>query len=508
MALAVAMAQEQAFSAATTTLPKNEDELKTTITGWILSHGQAGGVALLVVLVAVVLLSQAQNIEAAKRLLGLERKPAEAPPKPVKAKGTSVEVSGTENITLTEVRAERDVVVNQTIHHHTQATPDPKVPLGGLTNLPAARPGFLARASELQTLATDLAPAGAQVVIHGLPGVGKTSLALHYAHTHGGAYPGGVWWLDARKEFDALALDAVTELETRIGLSREEGLNLEARLRRCFQSWPGQPEQPVLLVVDNLPPAPDGLKLMERLTTGLPGRFRRLLTQRGLPPSGTPAVKLPVLAPDEALELLKARSGASGTERIAREEEQARELLEEVGRLPLALVLLGGRLDRLLSLKVSDLRQELAHSALQAKAFTQQNADFQGEQGLVATLLTSWATLSPETMELARLLSLTLPAPIPWQLIEPCAPAGPPTTPQPHTRHWDDALSELVGANLLDALTGDSPRYALHPLVRHFFSLQRQGWEPEPHWRQVLLTAAQALALAGRGEGLPGSGDC
>jgi hypothetical protein len=58
------------------------------------------------------------------------------------------------------------------------------------------------------------------------------------------------------------------------------------------------------------------------------------------------------------------------------------------------------------SLSVAGLRQDLAGSALQAKAFATDNADFQGEQGVVATLLTSWATLGSEAMELARLLSL------------------------------------------------------------------------------------------------------
>ncbi|MFN9646362.1 MAG: hypothetical protein ACK6BG_14860 [Cyanobacteriota bacterium] len=62
-----------------------------------------------------------------------------------------------------------------------------------------------------------------------------------------------------------------------------------------------------------------------------------------------------------------------------------------------------------------------------------------------------------------------------------------------------------MGANLLDGLEGDPPLYALHPLVRQFFSLQCRGWEPEPMRRKELSAAAQGLAKGCEGEDLPRS---
>ncbi|MFN9955143.1 MAG: NB-ARC domain-containing protein, partial [bacterium] len=122
-----------------------------------------------------------------------------------------------------------------------------------------------------------------------------------------------------------------------------------------------------------------------------------------------------MLTPDEALELLRLQAGESGRERIAQEPESARQLVAEVEGLPLALVLLAAHLERVPVLRVSELRDELARMELGARAFQEAHADLLAEKGLVASLLTSWRTLSPEAMELARLLSLTLSAPIPWE---------------------------------------------------------------------------------------------
>ncbi|MFN9629578.1 MAG: NB-ARC domain-containing protein, partial [Cyanobacteriota bacterium] len=493
--LAFVWAKSKVFAATTPaspSLPTSQVELKELVSRWLLRHGQGGAMALGLAVLFWVLLTQLQNIEAGFRMVGqlLSKGRKTVAPDPSVA-----DPSRPIHITIQSPPPPPD----------SRSTPSVA---GALTNLPPARSGFVARAAELQQLATDLAPEAAQVVIHGLPGVGKTTLARHYAHGANATYPGGVWWLDASQGFEPMVLDAVTELEARIpGLGKVEGLTLEPRLRRCFQAWPGEKSEAVLLVVDNLPAPPEGLEMMRRLTTGLPPRFRRLLTQRPKPPSNAEGLKLPVVASEDALEVFKTRSGVSGRLRIEREQEEARELVEDVGRLPLALVLLGGRLDRVPSLTLGVLRKDLARSTLEAKAFAKDNADFQGEQGLVAILLTSWAVLGSEAMELARLLSLTLPAPIPWELIECCVPSGPPSSPQTIDRHWEDALAELVGANLLDALDGDRPLYALHPLVRQFFSLQRRRWEPEPHWRRDLLTGARALAKGCEGVDLPRSVD-
>ena len=456
LALGLSIAHHQA-SAAADTPDTTEADPKGMFVRWLLSHGQGGAIVVGFVLAGLGLLSQAQNIESTFRMLGPHfrrwlgsRKPQPEPPPP----------------------------------------PSPL-----LTKLPSSRKGFLARSAELQQLATELAPEAARVVIHGMPGVGKSSLALHYAHSASTSHPGGAWWLSASEGFDPMVLEAVSELEVRIpGLGRVEGLSMDARLRRCFEAWPGGEGEPVLLVVDNLPsPEEGGVAMVERLTTGLPRRFRCLFTQRALPPKTISDLKLPVFDREEdALELLKIRSGAAGHRRIEQEAEDAARLVEAVGRLPLALVLLAGRLQRVPTLRVAELLEDLSKHALRCGAFQEKSAMALAEIGMEATLHTSWDPLGPEAMELARLLSLTLQAPIPWELISRCVPPEP---AQSEGRPWEEGLAELVGANLLEGLEGDLPLYGLHPLLREFFASQRLGWEPEPHWRREMGAAAQALAM-------------
>jgi hypothetical protein len=340
------------------------------------------------VLVAGLVWAVVTNADKVEKVIGWLQGKEKA--KPAANTQETSDQSGSSNQGTTVQAGDHNTINIQTSAQSAPA-PIPMIPGGRLTNLPAERPGFLVRAAELQQFAAELAPEVAQVVIHSLPGVGKTTLALNYAHSASASYPAGVWWLDASLGFEPMVLEAVSELKVRIpGLGIVEGMSLEARLRRCFQAWPGEEGEPVLLVVDNLPsPGEGGVAMVERLTTGLPRRFRCLFTQRALQPKTMSDLKLPVLASEEALELLRLQSGESGCQRIAREDQQARLLVEEMGRLPLALLLLGGRLERVPSLTVSGLLEDLSQSLLEEKPFSERNAVFLSEGGLVATLLSS-----------------------------------------------------------------------------------------------------------------------
>ena len=353
-------------------------------------------------------------------------------------------------------------------------------------------PEFIARGRQLTQLADALEAPGSQVVIHGMPGVGKTALARHYAASYGDRYSGGIWWLEANEGFDAMARRAIAELEDHLqNFVSGEGLELGRRLRRCWQFWPGEDDDPVLLVVDNLPSGLEGQDLLKRFTTGLPPRFRQLITQRSEPLTIDAEIDLPVLSSNDALELLKVRAGETGRQRIEQEPDEAQQLVADVEGLPLALVLLGGRLRRVPTLSVKGLRQDLARPDLGAEAFSQTHAELLAEKGLITALLSSWKTLSADGKDLARLLSLTLAGPIPWELVDRCSLIG---LESGLGQEWHNALADLVGANLLDIQDATRGLYYLHPLVRQFCVIQRQGWAQEGAWRERLSRAARDLA--------------
>src|SRR5262249_9113219 len=114
--------------------------------------------------------------------------------------------------------------------------------------------------------------------IHGLGGVGKTALALAYAHRYASAYPGGVWWLAAEgKPIDAmvklagiLLAGAPSAMRELVRLDAPPDAEIAAQAARmALQNHP----EPSLLVLDNV----DERGWAERIPGG---RARVLLTTR------------------------------------------------------------------------------------------------------------------------------------------------------------------------------------------------------------------------------------
>jgi tetratricopeptide (TPR) repeat protein len=188
-----------------------------------------------------------------------------------------------------------------------------------ISNLAPRNPHFTGRAELLDRLGERLADGvAAAVAAHGLGGVGKTQLALEYAHRHLGDYQ-LVWWVPA--ETRLLATASLAELAVRLGL--------EARTEQAEQAAAALAElagrDGWLVIFDNAE-EPEDLK-------GLwpAGRGQVLVTSRN-PAWGGHATRLAVdvLADAEATEFLLARTGSS-------DRRAAEALAAELGGLPLAL---------------------------------------------------------------------------------------------------------------------------------------------------------------------------
>ena len=196
----------------------------------------------------------------------------------------------------------------------------------GLSNLP--RPGlFVGREPELARLDAAMAGPGGVVVqaVHGLGGVGKSTLAAHWAAAHAGDHS-LTWWITAATPAD---IDAgLAGLAVALAPALTGVLPLEALREGAVQWLAAHPGW--LVILDNVTDPADVAPLLARASAG-----RYLITSRrasGWHGTAVP-VRLDVLDPAEAQALLVAivAPGRPG------EADGAAELCAELGFLPLAI---------------------------------------------------------------------------------------------------------------------------------------------------------------------------
>jgi len=209
----------------------------------------------------------------------------------------------------------------------SQAAPPPPRPFIGV---PPRIVSFTGRADELDRLdailmhdkpAAVTQAAVGRAALQGMGGVGKTSLAIEYAHRFKGLYA-GVCWCPAETRTGLLS--ALAGLAVTLGAATAEeadvGKAAKAALRRLAEqraTW--------LLVYDNVP-APD------HIADFLPSAGARVLITSRFSDWSEVAdeVALDVLPLEEAVALLESRAGR-------KDAEGARTLAETLGNLPLAL---------------------------------------------------------------------------------------------------------------------------------------------------------------------------
>jgi tetratricopeptide (TPR) repeat protein len=197
----------------------------------------------------------------------------------------------------------------------------------GLTNLPTNPLLFVGRAAELTQLDEALAQPGRVVVhaVHGLGGVGKSSLAAHWAAARA-ANQTLTWWItaDTPASIDDGLVSLATTLQPALtGILPAEVLRERAvRWLAAHEGW--------LVVLDNVTRTTDVKALLAQARTG-----RYLITSRrsgGWHNVAVP-IRLGVLAPAEALDLLTQILCSARLQDL----DGAAELCCELGFLPLAI---------------------------------------------------------------------------------------------------------------------------------------------------------------------------
>ncbi|MGW3345869.1 AfsR/SARP family transcriptional regulator [Nonomuraea rubra] len=387
--------------------------------------------------------------------------------------------------------------------------PWPAMPaaLRRLCQLPADTADFVGREAEIAEL-TALLRSGEDrlsppiVIVSGLPGIGKTTLAVHLAHLLRSDYPDGQ--LFVRLGQDERGPREPGELLDM--LLRSLGLDgaaipatAEERARLLRQRLA---DRAVLVVLDE---AVEEAQL-RHLLPGTP-RGAVLVTSRSRLPALEGAVRLTLDLPGEQ-DARKLLEHVAGPDRIGMAPGAAEQILRSCGRLPLAIRVAGARLATRPVWPVSEFATRLAGRGLDELVV--------GGLDVRATFEPSYAALPESARHAFRLLGLAgLDSVAEWSVAAllgppPPEPAGPGTGAaahglgangpranglgaygaEAHGLEADAALETLVARGMLTSTEVDAagqPRYRLHDLLR-VYARERAEAEESPARRREALT--------------------
>jgi DNA-binding SARP family transcriptional activator/tetratricopeptide (TPR) repeat protein len=370
----------------------------------------------------------------------------------------------------------------QRLHHRmlagnaAEADP-PATPAPGAAvprQLPAAVSHFTGRAAELAALTRLLDQGGAggpgTVVIGGTAGVGKTALAVHWAHRVAGRFGDGQLYVSLRG-FDAsgtpaTAAGAIRGLLDALGVPPGQippGLEAQAGLYRSLLA-----DRRMLILLDNardeqqvrplLPGSPSSLVLVtSRSQLGGLGATE-----------GAWLISLDVLTHAEAVQLLAARLG---TARAAAESAAVSRIANLCACLPLALAVAAARSAARPGFPLAALAAELADSAGRLDALDV------GDPGSSVRAVFSWSTrqLTSEAARMFRLLGIH-----PGPDISVSAAASLAALAEADARRL---LRELGRAHLIaEHVPG---RYAFHDLLHAYAAEQARHTDSDSDWREA-----------------------
>ncbi|WP_344526421.1 AfsR/SARP family transcriptional regulator [Streptomyces albiaxialis] len=337
--------------------------------------------------------------------------------------------------------------------------------------LPADLPAFTGREDELRQVQALMPDAGAPssiMVIGGMGGIGKTALAVHWAHRIAHLYPDGQLYINLRG-FDPTGETVPQAEAVRIFLDAlgvpPEGIpdTLEAQ-SALFRSLLAR--RRMLLVLDNA-------RDTEQVRPLLPGSADCLVivTSRSqltglIANEGAQPVALSPLTPQEAYGFLERRIGAAWTRA---EPWVTDEIIECCGRLPLALAVVAARAATNPTFSLDTVAGELRESRGNLDALTG------GDPTTDVRTVFSWSyeALSAPASRLFRLLGLHSGPDISAHAAAALAGVAP--------REARTLLAEITRAHLVDEHAPG--RYALHDLLR-VYAAERVGTEEPPEERE------------------------
>jgi tetratricopeptide (TPR) repeat protein len=355
--------------------------------------------------------------------------------------------------------------------------------------LPPDLADFTGRDTELEQLERELLTAPGQAVlisaVHGKPGVGKSTLAVHLAHRLKEQFPDGQPYINLRgADHKPISPEiCLTELLQILGVHGEEQpKSLEGKAALWRQRLDGRR---VLVTLDNA----DNVAQVQPLLPGSSTCAVIVTSRRELATLGAKSLRLEILDSDEALELL---TKIAGSERIAAEPDAAQAVLEVCSGLPLALRIAGARLKARKDWPVVKFADRLADEHRRLSELDLDDLDVR------ASFQLSYQYLDTEQARLFRLLSLWPGLDFHRWVAAALLSLG--------EEMAERVMDGLIAAQLLEP-TAISGRFKIHDLIRLFACelLDNEETDADREMARVRLLEAAAerarvldVALASR----------
>ncbi|MDG4810695.1 BTAD domain-containing putative transcriptional regulator [Micromonospora sp. WMMD1120] len=323
-------------------------------------------------------------------------------------------------------------------------------------HLPRDVPGFVGRTADLLALDHALNGGGASrgvaaiYTIGGIGGLGKTALAVHWAHRVASRYPDGQVFVNLRghgADAPTRPIDALGQLLR--GLSVPPGripvdVDEASALYRSTLA-----DRRVLVVLDNAasseqvrPLLPASAQCLTIITSR--NRLDGLVAQEG-----ARSLRLGLLSDDEAYQLVVTMIGADRAAAAGR--DQIVRLVALCGHLPLAVRVAAARVVVDERLTVPDLLGELTNARERLSGLA-----VEGDAAVRGVFAVSYQALSAASARVFRLLGL-----VPNTALSAAAVAVLVGEPESRVR---DRIADLVDRHLLDE--AGAGRYQMHDLLR------------------------------------------
>jgi DNA-binding SARP family transcriptional activator len=331
--------------------------------------------------------------------------------------------------------------------------------------LPPETAQFVGRSAELSLLTGDEGRAPRVAVIEGMPGVGKTALAVQAARLAAGQYPDGTLYLSLQShEPGSPALDPAEALHRLLRMLSVPAAQIPENIGERTALWRAQLSRRQAIVVLDDAARPDQIRPLLPVA----GQCLVLITtRRRLPDFGRArTLTLDVLSTEDAITLFRLIAG----EDRAQDTGQVTEAVRLCGHLPLAIALTASRVAQDRHQGLAGLIEELSQSPAQLGGTGAATPE------VIAAFDLSYGALEPDHQRLFRRLGIS---PCAYVSLHAAAALSDCTLPEA-----EKALATLLDHHLLARAPGG--QFHFHDLIRRYAAVCAAREDPKAEQRQAV----------------------